>query len=352
MREKSMSDVLEPSRGHHVMLLYDTNSSRELATINCINLALENKQLCIYASVNVLDTLYLSHIASQIKDYEENINKRNLIIVNLKPFYDSALADDLTPFEEFKLQLQKELKDRDDKAILIVADCADNLFRNKHFDQCELVEKWWQDNYMEWRQRSEQIHFTVICPHSGSLLSKHPFDKHKHQISHNHTMTIDTAGRTVPGYITAKQAIEPTTSPLEIPIHIFVAEPERDLRQIYSIWLSSMGFKSLVITDRGKKCLDELLNIMKTNNNKTDEFDVIVILDTHLKDIPSIEVAREIVTRRPNQQIIFTTTMPPENVRQDINSIGTKNNNEILVKPFRFSRLLSLIGNRINNQQD
>jgi len=91
---------------------------------------------------------------------------------------------------------------------------------------------------------------------------------------------------------------------------------------------------------------------MKTSNNKTDEFDVIVILDTHLKDIPSIQVAREIVTRRPNQQIIFTTTMPPENVRQDINSIGTKNNNEILVKPFRFSRLLSLIGSRINNQQD
>ena len=83
-----MSDVPNPScRGQHVMLLYDTNSNRDLATINCINLALENKQLCIYASVNVVDTSYLSKISSGIKDYEEHINKRNLFIVNLNSIW-------------------------------------------------------------------------------------------------------------------------------------------------------------------------------------------------------------------------------------------------------------------------
>jgi hypothetical protein len=180
-----MSNVPNPSpRGQHVMLLYVTNSNPDLATSNYINLALENKHLCIYPSVNVGDTSYLSNISSRIKDYDENINKRNLFIVNLKPFYDSALAGDLTLFEEFKLQLQHELEDIDDKALLIVAGYADNLFRNEYFDQCELVERWWQDNYMEWRRRQEreQDHITVICPHSGSLLSKHPFDKHNHQI--------------------------------------------------------------------------------------------------------------------------------------------------------------------------
>jgi hypothetical protein len=87
-----------------------------------------------------------------------------LLIVNLKPFYDSALAKDLTPFEEFKMQLQQELKDRDGKGVLIIADCADNLFRNKHFDQCRnkhfdqcnLVKKWRQDIYMKWRHRQEK----------------------------------------------------------------------------------------------------------------------------------------------------------------------------------------------------
>jgi len=124
---------------------------------------------------------------------------------------------------------------------------------------------------MEWRRRQEreQNHITVICPHSGSLLNKHPFDKHKHQISHNHTMTINTAGRTVTGYITAKQTAESSISPLDIPIYILVAEPGRDLQQIYSIWLSSMGFKSISITDSGKKCPDELLKITKTSKNKT-----------------------------------------------------------------------------------
>ena len=344
-----MSDVPNPSsRGQHVMLLYDINSNRDLAAINYINQGLAEKQLCIYASVNAYDTSHLSKISSRIKNYEENIDKRNLFIVNLKPFYDSVLAGDLTPFEQFKVQIQQELKDRD---VLIVADCADNLFRYKHFDQCELVEKWWQENYIVWR-RLRQNHITIICPHSGSLLSKHPFDHHMHQISHNHTVTIDTTSRRVTGYITAKEVAESAIYPLEIPIQILVAEPERDLQQIYSIWLRSMGFKNIAITDSGKKCLDELLKITDTSKNKTHGFDMIIILDTHLKDIPCIQVAREIVNKRPDQRIIFTTTLPPDSVRQDLYSIGIKNNNEILLKPFRFSKLLSLIGMSINNQQD
>ena len=76
-----------------------------------------------------------------------------MFIVNLKPFYDSVLAGDLTPFNEFYIQLQQELKHRDG---LIVADCADNLFRNKHFDQCNIVEKWWQDVYIKWLQQQEK----------------------------------------------------------------------------------------------------------------------------------------------------------------------------------------------------
>ena len=71
------------------------------------------KGLCIYASVSAYDTSHLSKISCRIKNYEENIDKRNLFIVNLKPFYESVLAGDLTPFEEFKVQIQQELKERD-----------------------------------------------------------------------------------------------------------------------------------------------------------------------------------------------------------------------------------------------
>jgi len=46
-----------------------------------------------------------------------------LLIVNLKPFYDSALRGDLTPFEKLKKQIQQELERRNNnKSVIIVAD--------------------------------------------------------------------------------------------------------------------------------------------------------------------------------------------------------------------------------------
>jgi CheY-like chemotaxis protein len=291
-----------------------------------------------------------------------------LLIVNLKPFFDSALANDLTPFEEFKTRLQQELKDRydDNKDVLIIADCADNLFSNKYFDQCNLVEKWWQDTYMKWQleqqKRKEQNHFNVICPYSGSLLSKHPFDQHKHEISHNHSITIDTSGRILTDYTRANKGkiqdaglLAASSPPKELPVRALVVEPEPDLQQMYSIWLRLMGFKEVVFADSAKKCLDEIIKITDVgkNKNNTKEFDMI-ILDTYLRDIPCIQVAKEIFNRKPDQRIIFTTTLPYDTVRQYIESIGIKNNdhnNEILIKPFEFSRLCSLIGRSIKNQQ-
>ena len=59
------------------------------------------------------------------------------------------------------------------------------------------MEKWWQDVLRKMDQaatseKEEQGYIiNVICPHSGSLLSKHPFDQHKHQLCHNHSITVD-----------------------------------------------------------------------------------------------------------------------------------------------------------------
>ena len=74
---------------------------------------------------------------------------------------------------------------------------------------------------------------------------------------------------------------------------------------------------------------------MDKDKGKTDEFDII-ILDTHLKDIPCIQVAKEIVNTKPDQQIIFTSTLPSEIIEQDIDSIGIKNNKGILTKLLDF----------------
>jgi CheY-like chemotaxis protein len=361
-----LSNVIDiSSSSQHALILYDNNSERDLVSVKYVNLGLEEKQLCIYASMNAYDdTSYLAKISSQINDYEENINKGNLLIVDLKPFCNSALIGDLTPFENFYIQLLQQLKkSRDGKCgVLIVADCADNLFRNKHFDQCNLVEKWWQDVYIKWLQqlqdREQNYIINILCPHSGSLLGKHPFDQHKHQLSHNHSITIDAAASrmllnteyTTEFYREKKVLVTESSSSSvfptieELPLRVLIVEPEPDIQQVYNIWLKSMGFKDIVVTDSGKKCLDEII--------KSQEFDMI-ILDTHLRDISCTQVAKEIVGIKPDQRIIFTTTLPYNIVRQDIDSVGIKNNSNIkgiLTKPFRFSELSSLIDRNIKNQ--
>ncbi len=53
-----------------------------------------------------------------------------------------------------------------------------------------------------------------------------------------------------------------------------------------------MDFKEIVITNGGKKCLDEILKNRDLDKDRYKKagFDII-ILDTHLRDIPFVEVA-------------------------------------------------------------
>jgi hypothetical protein len=204
------------SRSQHVMLLYHNNSDRNLASVSYINQGLKEKQLCVYASVDATNSSHLQKISLQINNYNDNINKRNLVIVDLKPFYDSALVGDLRPFEKFKMQLLQELKKRG-KGVLIVADCADYLSRNKHFEKCNRVEKWWQDVYVEWvqgqqqGQQQENYSINIICPHPGFILNRRPFDQYRDQISRNHSTTIDTSDCIFADYTSAynKQNTQP-----------------------------------------------------------------------------------------------------------------------------------------------
>lgn len=230
------------------MLLYKNNSERETAALNYINQGLKENQLCIYASVDASDQLQLSRISSKIVDFKENVDKRNLLIINLKPFYDSALKRDLTGFEKLKRQIQQELEHRNNnKSVIIVADCADNLFQNQYFDQSQLVESWWHRVYMEWiRYDNNQWrqHITIVCPHLDSILHKHPFDQHKYKILDNHSVTMDMAGHTIMTSSILYENIEqrpplrpaePTNSQMESLTHILIAEPNPELRSVYGM---------------------------------------------------------------------------------------------------------------------
>ncbi len=352
------TDTHSSSRGKHSVLLYKNNSERDTVTLDYINQGLKENQLCVYASVEAYDELYLFRISSRIVDFKENIDKRNLLIVNLKPFYDCALKGDLSPFEKLKKQIQQELEHRNNnnKSVTIVADCADNLFRNQYFDQSQLVESWWHRMYMEWTRhdnnqgRQKQLyHVTIVCPHLDLLLHKHPFDQHKCKILDNHSVTIDMTGRTIMSSSALEKHIEEppplrstesTNSQAESQTCILIAEPNAELRSVYGMWLRSRGFKNMLVTDSGSKCLEEFIKIRNINQRSS----VIVILDSHLRDISFIELAKEIINKKPDQMLIFTSTTLPSDILNSID-ININSNVKILLKPFKLSKLLPLIGN-------
>ena len=117
------------ARNKHAILLYQNKYNLDLTSAQYINQGLKEKQLCVYASVHCSDKSHLSNITSQITDYQENISMRNLLIVDLKPFYECALKGDLTPFKDLETELREELAKRrtaDKNGVLIIADCADN----------------------------------------------------------------------------------------------------------------------------------------------------------------------------------------------------------------------------------
>ena len=125
---------------------------------------------------------------------------------------------------------------------------------------------------------------------------------------------------------------------------IIIAEPDSELLLLYGLWQRSIGFEGMKMTGSGKSCIDQLYEYEKEKNkDSTSSYrDVIVILDTHLRDIPSIQLAKEILTRNPNHHIIFTTTMPIEDIRRELSLAGLRNYS-ILTKPFELSKLSSLL---------
>jgi len=61
---------------------------------------------------------------------------------------------------------------------------------------------------IKWLQQHQNHVFNVVCPHSGSLLSRHPFDQRKHQLSHNHSVIIDIGDNTIDTVITDEHSEE------------------------------------------------------------------------------------------------------------------------------------------------
>jgi CheY-like chemotaxis protein len=320
----------------HIMLLYSSDDERNNAAVNYINNGLNSGYQCIYASINAYDSKSssnISNLSSNIDNYKENIERGDLRIVDFKPYYKSALNVDFRPFKKLKKELEETLNHRKSEgkkdAILVFADAACFLSHNKQFDESEILEWWWHETTMEWRQNNQNI--TVVCPHPGLVIN-------------NPILSLDTKGR-LNGMHTITIDLNQSTAENQKrkPYRILIAEPEPDIRVLYSLFTKRYGFSisDVSIVESGNKCLEILLSDRTEDDNNYNNYDII-ILDSHLPDISGFEVAKKIRNRLPHKKIILTTTYSLDNISNMIDSIGIKNQ-DVLFKPFSYSDLVSIL---------
>ena len=320
----------------HIMLLYSNDDERNNAAVNYINNGLKSGYQCIYASINAYDSKSssnISNLSSNIDNYKENIERDELRIVDFKPYYESALNVDFRPFKKLKKELEETLNHRKSEgkkdAILVFADAACFLSHNKQFEECEILEWWWNETTTEWRQNNQNI--TVVCPHPGLVLNNPLLPDTKGRLNGTHTLTIDLKQSTA-------------ENQKRKPKRILIAEPEPDIRVLYSLFTKRYGFSisDVSIVESGYKCLEILLSDKNDNNNNNDYDYDIIILDTHLHDISGFEVAKKICNKLPHTRIILTITYSLDNISNMIDSIGIKSQ-DVILKPFSYSDLVSIL---------
>jgi hypothetical protein len=199
-------DTYDSTKPHfhqqHAMLLY--SSDEDNAATKYVSEALKKGCLTVYLSItgdNNNNASHASEMASLERiDYEENVNRGNLLTIDMRTFYNFALAGDLQPFEELKVLIEEAIEERisskgnyDDDEVIVVAEVAAELIRNEKFNECIAVEKWWQTTRSEWLYKGLKV--TIICPHLSPILDKSEFMHYKHALSSLHEIVVESESK-------------------------------------------------------------------------------------------------------------------------------------------------------------
>jgi hypothetical protein len=172
----------------HAILLF-SNARNE--PTKYVNEALSRGQLTIYAPVNTSNdaSQHISEIDSEIINYEDNANHGNLLTLDTKSFYNSALAGNTEPFEELKMLIEEAIKERiasgKNDGVTFVSGIAGMLATNEKIDESIDAEKWWEKTHSEWRQKGLMV--TMICSHPSKI-----FDQSSHQQFMNYKQAISS----------------------------------------------------------------------------------------------------------------------------------------------------------------
>lgn len=164
----------------HILLIYDDDNKLDVVSSIFINEGLKRNQLCIYA-MRGLNEEKMKKLSTMILDYKENVRKGNLLILDLTPYLDPVLNHDLKPFEDLKKSILEKVKERSDKHVRFCGDLVSFLFKNKHFEQCFLLEEWWQSN---------PLGGTAVCHYQNSMFNESPYSEQKERVFHIHNNLV------------------------------------------------------------------------------------------------------------------------------------------------------------------
>ncbi len=170
----------KPNPMKHVIITYSDYNKLIDVVIQFLNVGLKRGQLCIFGTVNVNNET-TEKLSSGITDYEENIQKKNLLMFPLMQFYSKIMKHDLTLLEDLKKIVSHNVKKRSDKHVRLYGDLGSLLFEQKHFDECILLEEWWQKN---------PLRGTCVCPYKNSIFEESPYKEIKDKVLHTHDILI------------------------------------------------------------------------------------------------------------------------------------------------------------------
>jgi hypothetical protein len=183
----------------HAMLLYsnDSNDDEDKAAAKYVNEGLKRGYLTVYLPINVHNIPHESKIVSEIMDYEENVNRGNLLTLDIRSFYNFALAGNMQPFDELKTMVEEAIKERTtskrNDEIILVMGVVGGLAEKQKFDESLNLERWWQKTHSEWLQKGLKV--TIICPHPSPILDKNQFIHYKQTLSSLHDITLHPISR-------------------------------------------------------------------------------------------------------------------------------------------------------------
>jgi two-component system, OmpR family, response regulator len=120
-----------------------------------------------------------------------------------------------------------------------------------------------------------------------------------------------------------------------VPSRILIAEPEPDILSLFKAFLEKLGVRSVTVADG-----ETALKVFLEKENKGRPYDV-VILDTHLKGLGGLDLAKMIHDISPTQRIIMVTTTPMESLPKNVLKSAMIDEADILTMPFRLSDFIS-----------